>query len=65
MHAVVRDGLGGIGYLTREFDVLGEPAPEEDKVRRACDCRTDPHGLPLPIPLALLVLLVWRLRRRR
>ncbi len=66
VHAVVRDGFGGIGYLTREFEVRGTPAPPENVTIEACGCRTSTDGLPSLIAFVLLILgyLLWRRSRR-
>lgn len=62
VHAVVRDGRGGVGHLSRVFEVRGTPAPEQDRTLMACDCCSGPDALPPLLPLALLLLgwLLWR-----
>jgi len=64
VHAVVRDGRGGIGYLTRVFEVRGTAAPDESATLQACNCRAGPDALPSQW-LWGLVLLGWLFLRSR
>lgn len=65
VHAVVMDGRGGVGHLSRIFEVRGTPAAKQDRTFRACSCRTGPEGIPPVLALALLLLgwLLWRRAR--
>jgi hypothetical protein len=75
VHAVVNDGRGGIGYLTRVFEVRGIAAPEQETTLSACNSSgggggggaggfTNAFGAP-PSPLLLgLPLLLWLFGRR-
>ncbi|MFH2008816.1 MAG: hypothetical protein ABI333_19670 [bacterium] len=64
VHAVVRDGFGGVGHVTRVFDVRGTAATEKSQPRRMCGCRAGPEALPSALPPFLLIF-VWLLWRRR
>ncbi len=77
VHAVVNDGRGGIGFLTRTFEVRGTPAIEEDITLSACNCggggggggggaRGFIFGIGAPPSLLLLglPLLLWLFGRR-
>jgi len=67
VHAVVLDGHGGIGHLTRVFEVRGSAARAADPTVQTCNCRADAGPALSQWLLGLLLLgwLCWRLRRRR
>jgi uncharacterized protein (TIGR03382 family) len=64
VHAVVRNGSGGLSYVTQAFQVSGMDVPEDEGKQRRfdCGCSTDPGSVPGLLVWALL--LGWWLRRR-